>query len=698
MAYIGNSPENIQRGRRFVYEFKATAGQTVFSGTDLNNQTLDLLEENEMGVYLNGVRLADSDDYTVSGDTLTLLSAASLNDQLTVETQAEIANISSYTRAEADARYINYDGDIVAGDLQISGEVDAGSLIVDTDVLVVDATNNRVGIGTTSPAFVFDIQSGTSDFPLRAMSSDDKAVIIIQDNDTANHIISKDSKMSLGSSSNVVTTNVTISDTGQIGIGTISPGGSLDVTVGSGDVVINKDTMPMITYRNGTGSWYHAGKHPTNNYFVISDGTTGTTNERFVIDSGGNVGIGTTSPSAEIQINDGNVARGHTGKLHLYGSAVNGSIGDVSTEIFFDDETVSGWGGAYIRTVRTIASNAEDSLVFGTSTGGVLGDRMTITSSGNVGIGTTSPSRQLHINNASESNIRLQGGSDYAELRVKDADNAFSFHFGGSEHMRIDSSSNLLVGKTTTSSGTQGILLEGGTGQVVATATSVFPLYANRLSTDGEIARFQKDGSTVGGIGTQGGDLWVGTGNTGAYFWDGSNAIAPWNTSTNTTRDAAIDLGQSGARFKDLYLSGGVYLGGTGSVNYLDDYDEGTWTANLHAPPTGVTNNDATSGLNRYTKIGNFVTVQGKVTLNTNSSNASAFRLSGLPFTTSSGTAITGSCIVRNGANFDFVPYTFSNTTEIHFYQSGTTGNWNQVYYTDIANLEMHFEISYFAA
>ena len=109
MAYIGNSPENIQRGRRFVYEFKATAGQTVFSGTDLNNQTLDLLEENEMGVYLNGVRLADSDDYTVSGDTLTLVSAASLNDQLTVETQAEIANISSYTRAEADARYINYD-------------------------------------------------------------------------------------------------------------------------------------------------------------------------------------------------------------------------------------------------------------------------------------------------------------------------------------------------------------------------------------------------------------------------------------------------------------------------------------------------------------------------------------------------------------------------------------------------------------
>ncbi len=47
MAYIGNSPDSLQRGRRFIYEFTASAGQTVFSGTDDNNQTLDLLEANE---------------------------------------------------------------------------------------------------------------------------------------------------------------------------------------------------------------------------------------------------------------------------------------------------------------------------------------------------------------------------------------------------------------------------------------------------------------------------------------------------------------------------------------------------------------------------------------------------------------------------------------------------------------------------
>jgi hypothetical protein len=36
----------------------------------------------------------------------------------------------------------------------------------------------------------------------------------------------------------------------------------------------------------------------------------------------------------------------------------------------------------------------------------------------------------------------------------------------------------------------------------------------------------------------------------------------------------------------DLTLSGGVYLGGTGSANYLDDYEEGTWTptTSVHTP------------------------------------------------------------------------------------------------------------------
>ena len=57
MSYIGNSPENVLRNRRAIYEFVATAGQTAFSGVDSNGATLDLLQDNEQSVFLNGVRI-----------------------------------------------------------------------------------------------------------------------------------------------------------------------------------------------------------------------------------------------------------------------------------------------------------------------------------------------------------------------------------------------------------------------------------------------------------------------------------------------------------------------------------------------------------------------------------------------------------------------------------------------------------------
>ena len=70
---------------------------------------------------------------------------------------------------------------------------------------------------------------------------------------------------------------------------------------------------------------------------------------------------------------------------------------------------------------------------------------------GNVGIGTDNPQRNLEIWNASESNLRIEGGADYFELRVKDSDNAFSIHRniaggGSNEDLRITSGGNLNIG------------------------------------------------------------------------------------------------------------------------------------------------------------------------------------------------------------------------------------------------------------
>jgi hypothetical protein len=78
---------------------------------------------------------------------------------------------------------------------------------------------------------------------------------------------------------------------GNVGIGTTASDGKLDIaTGGTTDVVAALGgTFPAFTYRNGTGTWFHAGKHPSSDYFYIGHGATPTTNVDVVVDSSGNL-------------------------------------------------------------------------------------------------------------------------------------------------------------------------------------------------------------------------------------------------------------------------------------------------------------------------------------------------------------------------------------------------------------------------
>ena len=100
--------------------------------------------------------------------------------------------------------------------------------------------------------------------------------------------------------------------------------------------------------------------------------------------------------------------------------------------------------------------------------------------------------------------------------------------------------------------------------------------------------------------------LTIGSGDTGLIFNSSSDAIYPWNVSTNAGNDGSIDLGITTRRYKNLYLSSGIYLGGTGAANHLDDYEEGTWT-----PVIG--SGTASFGGAWYIKIGRLVTVHCNV-------------------------------------------------------------------------------------
>ena len=124
--------------------------------------------------------------------------------------------------------------------------------------------------------------------------------------------------------------------------------------------------------------------------------------------------------------------------------------------------------------------------------------------------------------------------------------------------MRLDASGNLLVGKTSSDATATGFEAQGN-GQTIIGRANGTALKVNRLSSDGPIAQFRKDGTNVGSIGTSAGHVTIGNGATGLRFVDAStDRISPWNLSTNTDRDNAIDLGESSGRFDDIYATNGT--------------------------------------------------------------------------------------------------------------------------------------------
>jgi hypothetical protein len=317
--------------------------------------------------------------------------------------------------------------------------------------------------------------------------------------------------------------------------------------------------------------------------------------ERMRITSAGRVGIATDSPNGKLDVSSGN--NGNSGYVDLY---IGGTDPSNARSGIIRKNTSS----PYDMTIKASNYSAGNDLIFDTG----AGEKMRIKDTGRVGIGELIPDGLLHLTGDTNSN----GAELYLQVNNNNTtDNLGAIHFGNnvdstlskilsgtsgannssyltfstssagsqSERARLDSSGNLLVGKTATDSTTAGVdLRPEGVGVFVRDGNR--PLIANRLTDDGDLIQFRKDGTTVGAIGSAAGVvsyhvLDPRSGGVGIMGTNLNNIIP--TDGTGTPADNAKDLGLGSQRWRNLYLGGTAYISGGSNQITLDTGDQATY-------------------------------------------------------------------------------------------------------------------------
>jgi hypothetical protein len=350
-------------------------------------------------------------------------------------------------------------------------------------------TNTGLGIGTSSPNGKLHVQNGSSGF---SGSYNGRTAAIIEGSNSAGTVLSIMAPNTgysgiflgdqNGEASGIVlydhpanamkffTNNgekVRIDASGNIGIGTSSPSHKLDVTgsarlLSSSPQLLLQDSDGTNQFtqiiQSGGAVYLDLRNNTSNGQLIIRGKANGSATEFARINSSGNIGIGTTSPSAKLDI------VGSKDSTNLIVSAALNTVGGGSladyNEILFDNTQVSGNSGqAYIRHLANSHNDSESAIAFGTTTtGGTTAEALRIRGSGNVGIGTSSPSSLLHIQDSAPefriySDTTTGGNINFIDQawqsQIQGTGGNLLFKTGGTtERLRIDSSGRVMVGTT----------------------------------------------------------------------------------------------------------------------------------------------------------------------------------------------------------------------------------------------------------
>jgi hypothetical protein len=339
----------------------------------------------------------------------------------------------------------------------------------------------NVGIGTTSPVEKLEV-SGSNTLSIKLSRNNTDATYVTTLTNNYNATLGTELKSgtynilthgnSTGTALNFTNGAMTfdyrnseymrITSTGNVGIGTTSPGSKLEVSSGAGAngdsiLTISADTDNSTSSSNPKILMLQKGSTKTSLIEMDSSNRTHFSNGDGHYFSGGNVGIGTTSPGEKLEVEGTGelsfkinntqytrsliIAQGggfsHLKTSHSSGIAINYGQGNVGILSLFNN------------TTQAVKINANGDSYF---------------NGGNVGIGTTSPGAKLHVSSSSDTILRVtsaDGNAAFLDLGdasdpdggriVYDSGSNLALYTASSERMRITSSGNVGIGTTSPS-------------------------------------------------------------------------------------------------------------------------------------------------------------------------------------------------------------------------------------------------------
>ena len=306
-----------------------------------------------------------------------------------------------------------------------------------TPVIFVDGTNNRMGVGTTSPGYLLDV-AGAARFTGTPRVENTLPQILLIDTDATNDptvtIMNNGGALSLRADSENVgtggriefttsgTERMRLTDAGKLGIGTTSPAKLLHLESTMPEIyMVDSDATNTPNFRifnNNGNANYRADDGDTGTGGAHLWYTSGT--ERMRLTDAGNLGIGTTGPAYNLEVE---------GSGNAYAQLTAGNNTGYSG-LLFGDSDANAVGRVQYR-------HTDNRMTFYTN----ASEKMRIDSSGNVGIGTTNPSSPLDVTGSIElsSNLHFNGaGGHYIkhEGGTASSDN-FTFRFSDNEDVMI---------------------------------------------------------------------------------------------------------------------------------------------------------------------------------------------------------------------------------------------------------------------